>query len=58
LQHFQEHRSRKSEALAHLRSLRHDLRTRTGTAIGNPIAEVRLEREQQRDEVLRPARVR
>jgi len=50
--------SRKREALAHLGALRRDLRSRIGTASGDPIAEVRQVREQQSDEVLRPARVR
>jgi hypothetical protein len=59
LQHFQEERgSRKREALARLGALRRDLQARTGTAVGDPIAEARLVREQQRDEVLRPARIR
>jgi len=58
LQHFQERRSRKREALARLGSLRRDLRARIGTTTEDPVAEVRLVREQQRDEVLRPARVR
>ncbi len=51
-------RSRKREALARLQSLRRDLLTRIGTAARDPIAEARLAREQQRDEVLRPARKR
>jgi len=58
LQHFQERRSRKREALAHLGALRRDLRARIGTITEDPIAEVRLVREQQRDEVVRPARER
>jgi hypothetical protein len=56
LQHFQEHRSRKPEALAHLGSLRRVLLTRIGPVAQEPIAEARLAREQQRDEVFRQVR--
>jgi len=54
----QKHRSRKREALARLQSLRRDLLARIGTAARDPIAEARLAREQQSDEVLRRARER
>jgi hypothetical protein len=56
LQHLRERRSRKRDALARLGSLHRLLRTRIGTVAQEPIAEARLAREQQRDEVLRPAR--
>jgi len=58
LEHLQQRGSRKREALAQLGSLRRDLRARIGVVTGEPVAEARQVREQQRNEILDPARVR
>ena len=58
LEHLQQRGSRKRAALAQLGSLRRDLQARIGVVTGEPVAEARQVREQQRNEILDPARVR
>jgi hypothetical protein len=54
----EERTAQRREALARLGTLRRDLQMRIGSASGDPIAEARMMREQQRDEIVRPARDR
>jgi hypothetical protein len=54
----EERTTQKREALARLGTLRRNLLTRIGSSPQDLIAETRMVREQQRDEVVQPARDR
>lgn len=58
LEHSQDRTAHRREALARLEALRRDLEMRIGSSLRDPIGEIRAIREQQRDEVVRPARER